>query len=714
MKKIINKPLRLKLGIVLMCSSFKVMAIEQDMDDFFSMSPTELANISVTIASGTAKPAYKSAAVTTVITAQQIKIMGATELHQVLETVPGLHVSIQAVTNDPIYSMRGINNDVNAQVLFMLNGTRFSVPYKGSTMTGMALPVEAIQQIEVIRGPGSALYGADAFAGVINIITKKAKDIDGTEVGIRGGSWDTQSIWGLHSEHLLGWDIAASLQYAHNNNDGDRIIDSDLQSQFDTGFGTNASLAPGEMQTEAERWNAHLNLQRKHWDIDFWAFNKVDAGLKAGAAGALDNEGSVNGENYLADVNFSSEDFIKDWEFLAHASYLYTNIDVGIHNFPDGTVLPIDTDGNINFVNGIPIPPFVTFTDGVLSRLGIENQVAAFDVSTMFKGFDNHLLRLSAGFHYEQVSTKESRNFGKGVIDGSRPIIDGSLMDVTGTDLIFLPNSDRSIWSVSLQDEWQIAQDWQLTAGVRYDEYSDFGSTINPRAALVWEINQQLSSKILYGQAFRAPSFLEQKQQNSQLFIGNSNLEPETIETMELAFDYRPFSDLRLASNFYYYQIEKMIGVSSSGTVTVSNTAGQTGYGTEFEWDWQLHKQWNLKGNYACQYARDEETNARVTGVPEHQVYAAVSWEFLPQWHIQTQINWVGHRINTAAENNDLENYETFDITLNSKRLLGHINFTASVRNIFDSDGKEPSASSYKNNLPIASRSFYLETSLHF
>ena len=74
----------------------------EEIDDFFSMSPAELANISVSIATGTAKPAYQSAAVTTVITAEQIKTMGATELHQVLETVPGLHVSIQAVTNDPM------------------------------------------------------------------------------------------------------------------------------------------------------------------------------------------------------------------------------------------------------------------------------------------------------------------------------------------------------------------------------------------------------------------------------------------------------------------------------------------------------------------------------------------------------------------------------------------------------------------------------------
>ena len=317
---------KIKLGLYILQTSFVTMCLlsfssiasfheRHEMDDFFSMSPEELANISVSIATGTAKPAYQSASVTTVVTSEQIKAMGATELSQVLETVPGLHVSIQSVTNDPVYSMRGMHNEVNNQILVLLNGTRFSVPYKGSAMQSMEIPVEAIKQIEVIRGPGSALYGSDAFAGVINIITKKAKDINGTEIGVRGGSWDTQSIWGLHSEQWAEWDISASLQYTHKNNDGDRIIKADAQSAFDSAFGTNVSLAPGEMQTQLETWNAHLNLQRKYWDIGFWAYNGVDGGFRAGTGGALDNKGSVNSENYLSDLRFSSEDMVEDWEF---------------------------------------------------------------------------------------------------------------------------------------------------------------------------------------------------------------------------------------------------------------------------------------------------------------------------------------------------------------------------------------------------------------
>ena len=109
------------------------------------------------------------------------------------------------------------------------------------------------------------------------------------------------------------------------------------------------------------------------------------------------------------------------------------------------------------------------------------------------------------------------------------------------------------------QDEWQIADDWQLTAGVRYDDYSDFGGTVNPRVALVWDINEQITSKLLYGKAFRAPNFQEQRIQNNPVVLGNKNLNPETIHTYEWALDYRPFSSLRTAVNLYYYQINNLI-----------------------------------------------------------------------------------------------------------------------------------------------------------
>lgn len=709
-----------QFALLFICFS-SVLCADEQLDELFELSPAELAEISVTIASGTKKPVFRSAAVTSVITAQQISTMGATDLHEVLETIPGLHVSIQAITGDHIYSMRGIRNDFNSQVLFMLNGSRFNIPYKGSPLTGMEMPVEAIARIEVIRGPGSAVYGADAFAGVINIITKKAQDIDGTTVGIRGGSWDTQSIWGQHGSQWLGWNVSASLQYAHNNDDEDRIIKADAQTAFDQAFSTSVSNAPGVMRTQNERWNAHLNLQRKYLDINFWAYNETDADLRAGAGGALDNNGQLNGNNFLGDIHFSTEDLLgDDWQLLAQASFISTNIHTKIYNFPAGSILPIGADGNLNPYNPTGL---VSFPDGMRTNLRIKTKAPTIKLTTIYKGFENHIFRLIGSFRHELVNTEESRNYGVGIINGNNlvppPTINlaAGMQSVTGTDLIFLPDKHRSIWSIAFQDEWLITPELQLTAGLRYDEYSDFGGTINPRVALVWDINEKLSSKLLYGQAFRAPSFLELYQQNSQLFIGNPDLEPEKIQTIELAFDYRPTETLRSALNIFYYQIDDPIGeelVSTNTSLQVRNQKGQYGYGTEFEWDWRFLPKWNFRGNYAWQYSRNQATHRRVSNVPENQVYGALSWQFLSHWQIQTQVNWIGHRVSGRGDPRVLDDYETVDITLNGKKLFDFLDLSASVRNLFDSNGKEPAIAAYSNSMPIAGQSFYFEAAVHF
>jgi outer membrane cobalamin receptor len=695
--------------LALMLYSDFVKAEANKVDDFFAMSPAELAATPiVSIATGTPKPIFQSAAVTSVITAEQIKSMGATELHEVLETVPGIHAGVQDSTGDYYYSVRGISNTTNSQVLMMLNGTRITTPFRGTVMDFTEIPLEAIQRVEVIRGPGSALYGADAFAGVINIITKKANDINGTTLGARVGDHSTQSGWGQHGAKWAGWDVATSLQYQHTSGDEGRIIKADSQTTIDSALGTHASRAPGPMNTRYETLNGHLNLQRKHWDIGFWAFNSIDGGTRAGAAAALDPNSRANGEQYMGDIRYSTEDWFDDWELMAHASYLQTGFQTQFQVFPDNAVLPIDRNGNVNFVSSSSP---VLFSNGAVADLGRIQKIPSIELSSIYQGWKNHLLRLSSGFRYEELITNQLTNFGYGV--PLPAVVDGALTDVTGTQFVYLPNTHRSIWSAVAQDEWQFAKNWQLTVGVRFDDYSDFGSTINPRAALVWDINEHLTSKLLYGKAFRAPNFSEQGNQNNPVIVGNKQLKPETINTVEWAFDYRPFSSLRTAVNLYYYEINNLIAIPP-GTVTYSNSGNQNGYGTEFEWNWQIAEQWNVMGNYAWQNARNNASNTRVTGVPEHHVYTAVRWQFLPQWQLQPQINWVGGRTRLSGDNRPLQDYQTLDLTLRGKKLLGQLNMAASIHNMFDANNFDPAVASLPQNIPMSGRSFYFEVSTNF
>ncbi len=684
-----------------------VAVAEESVENFFAMTPAQLAATPVTIATGTPTPVFQSAASTSVVTAEQIKSMGATELHEVLETIPGVHASLQPGTFDYNYSIRGIVNSTNSQVLIMLNGTRISTPFSGTLMSGTEIPLEAVQRVEVIRGPGSALYGADAFAGVINIITKKAKDINGSVLGVRAGDHGSQSGWGQQSAEWAGWDIATSLQYQRTDGDQGRIVNADAQTGFDKALGTHASLAPGHMNTNYETYNGHLNLQRKHWDIGLWAFN-VNGGTRAGIAGALDPNGNANGQQFLGDVRFSTEDWLDNWELTAHASYLDADFQAQTQLSPSNAVLPIDVNGNINpSIRSV----LAAFPNGVNSNLGRREKIPSLELGSIYKGLDKHILRFSTAFRYEGFISNQSSNYGYGTQNG----IGGSLINVTGTPYVYLPDTHRTIGSLVAQDEWQLAPDWQLTAGLRYDHYSDFGGTFNPRAALVWDINKQLTSKLMYGKAFRAPNFRDQFAQNNPVVQGNPNLKPETINTYEWALNYRPLSSLSTSANIYYYQISNLIAqVANLGAVASNyqNSGNQNGYGSEFEANWQWNEQWNVKGNYAWQHAINQTTNNLVTGVPAHHVYVALVWKFLPQWQLQPQLNWIGSR--TGNINQQLSDYETIDFTLRGKKLFGHLNLSASLRNALDTQYYEPTVLSLPTTLPMQGRSFYLEASVNF
>ena len=125
-----------------------------------------------------------------------------------------------------------------------------------------------------------------------------------------------------------------------------------------------------------------------------------------------------------------------------------------------------------------------------------------------FDGWAGHRVRLGVGADHDEIyKIRETKNFNP---DFS-PIGTGSFGDVTDvSDTVpFLRPTKRHKWHAYVQDEWSLAADWTLTAGLRHDHYSDFGNTLNPRLALVWEAAYDVTAKLLYGTAFRAPSMTE-------------------------------------------------------------------------------------------------------------------------------------------------------------------------------------------------------------
>ncbi|MGZ4960362.1 MAG: TonB-dependent receptor plug domain-containing protein [Methylomonas sp.] len=675
----------------------------------------------VSIASGYKQPISKAPSIATVITAADIKQIGATDIDEVLETVPGLHVERNTIGYNPIYTFRGIYSQFNQQVLMMVNGIPITNSYTGSRgEVWGGMPIKDIARIEVVRGPGSAVYGADAFAGVINVITKTRQDIEGTEVGGRVGSFDTYDGWGLHGGEWAGFDVALALEY-HKTAGQNSIVDADLQSQFDSIFGTRASLAPGPVNLSRDNLDARLDLSRGNWRFRGGLQHRSDWGNGTGVAQALDPVNRFGSDRWNADMTYHNDE-IDNWDLTTQLSYFETSqeIERNLTLFPAGTTLPIGANGQIG--PGAP----VTFPNGYIGNPEVWERHVRISQSFAYTGFQQHQIRSGIGFNYDSLfKARVSQNFGIDPTTGTPiPFLPGiPVIDVSGTSSTFIPEVDRKVAYLFLQDQWNFANDWTLTAGARYDRYSDFGNTFNPRAALIWEARYDLTAKLMYGSAFRAPSFQELYIINNPAQLGNPSLKPETMDNVELGFDYRPTDRLRLGLNFFSYWWKEMIRFvpdSNATTSTAQNTGSQQGYGTELETEWQALDMLKLIGNYAYQRSRDEASNHDSGFAPHHQIYLRADWAFLPDWSFSPQAKWIVNRDRSFGDTRQpVADYTWVDLTLRRHNILEHVEIAFSVRNLFDVRAREPSLpgnpqAAIPNDLPLASRNFYGEVNIKF
>jgi len=674
----------------------------------------------VSIASGYKQPISKAPSIATVITADDIKQIGATDIDEALESVPGLHVERNTIGYNPIYTFRGIYSQFNQQVLMMINGIPISNSYTGSrSEVWGGMPIRDIARIEIVRGPGSAVYGADAFAGVINVITKTKQDIEGTEVGGRVGSFDTYDGWALHGGEWAGFDVALAFEY-HKTAGQNAMVDADLQSQFDSLLGTRASLAPGPLNMSRDNLDARLDLSRGHWRFRGGLQHRSDFGNGSGIAQALDPVNRYASDRWNADVTYHNAD-IENWDLTTQASYFETSqeIERNLTLFPAGTTLPIGANGQIGA--GAP----VTFPNGYIGNPEVWERHVRISQTFAYGGFQGHQLRSGIGFNYDSLfKARVSQNFGIDPSTGAPiPSLPGiPLTDVSGTSATFIPEVDRKVAYLFLQDQWNFANDWSLTAGARYDRYSDFGNTFNPRAALIWEARYDLTAKLMYGSAFRAPSFQEMYIINNPAQLGNAALRPETMENVELGFDYRPTDSLRLGLNFFNFwwkDIIRFVPDANATTSTAQNTGVQQGYGTELEAEWQAADTLKIIGNYAYQRSRDQALDRDSGYAPHHQIYLRLNWEFLPDWQLSPQAKWIVGRDRSFGDTRKpVADYTWVDVTLRRQNLAKHLEVAFSVRNLFDVSAREPSLAgnpaAIPNDLPLAPRSFYGEISLHF
>lgn len=647
----------------------------------------------VSIATGTKQLLRKAPSAATVVTADDIAAMGATTLSEVLETVPGLHISRNALQNNyvPTYGMRGILTDSSPHVLMMVNGVPRTIAYLGNPDAQRGeLPVVNISRIEVIRGPGSAVYGADAFAGTINIITKTAAEIKGNTLGVRAGTLNRRDTWFQHGSQQGELEIAGYLKVG--TTDGQRgIIRADAQSAIDDrGLAPAASLAPGPLRLGQDTVDGQIDLGYKKFRLNASYALLDNAGLGVGATGALDPTGLVRSERFAGDLSWRDPHFGQDVSLTLQAAYmqLANEILTPLTLFPKGAF-------------------FGTFPDGMIGAPDRWERQTRLSAAMVYSGLSDHRLRLGMGHDQIEIfKTAETKNF----VSTTGLPIPVPMYTATGVNLYLSPHS-RLVTYAYVQDEWSFARDWTLTGGVRYDHYSDFGSTTHPRLALVWEVRQDVTAKLMYGRAFRAPSFVELYATGNPVAVGNPALMPEKITTFEGLVSWQVRPDLNASLSIFQHHIADIIALSGP---TYMNTGKQDGSGGELELSWGPSSNLRLSGYYAYQKNVDPSNDQDTGYAPQHHLYTRADWRFTQGWLVSAQLNRVAQRKRALGDTRpEVPDYTSVDLTLRTDKSKTGWDFAVSLRNAFNADIREPSklSSGLTDDLPMPGRTVYLQAS---
>lgn len=643
----------------------------------------------VSIATGRPQSIQTAPAVASVITAEDIRNTGARDLADILKQIPGIYVGHTATAFGPAMAVRGFISAFNQTTLFMLDGIPQTELVFGDRFSALGkIPLDSIERVEVIRGPGSALYGADAYSAVVNIITRREAPERGQLV-FGGGSDGTRDIRALAGGRWGDVKIAGALEYYETDGYAP-LIEADQQTRLDTLFGTRASLAPGTANLRRREFGALVNFTGSRTALSLRASAWRDLGMGIGLAAALDPFGGI--DSTLVEGRLAWHDRRDDWGFESALS---------------GRILNYRAD-NWHF---LPPGTLGLFPEGVIFNAEFDERFLRWSGTLDYAGLPGHAIALGLGAETGEATLRaESRNYAlsNGVILPIGPVQD----TLSGAS----PTTSRDLLFAYLQDEWRFHPDWTFTWGLRYDRYSDFGDTVNPRAALVWNARHDLTLKWLYGRGFRAPTPAEREARQLPALQVNPGLRPERVDAVEWALDYHPRLDLRVRFNLFYHETDDQIRYQNSGgpAFRPENVGRQTGRGAEIEGWWDITRHIQLYGAYAFQDNIDETTGEDAGYTPHHQVLARAQARYHP-WLLAVQGRYVGDRDRVAEDPRPKpETYAFLDVFARHE-FSNRWEASLDIRNLLDAEVRDAGlGTSFPGDIPLPGRTFYFSLTGRF
>lgn len=535
----------------------------------------------------------------TVITSQMIRNIGAKNLKDILVTyVPGMTSSEDQ--NEINIAQRGVYTSSQQKILVLLNGHRLNARAYSEANPDYSIGLEKIKQIEVLRGPGSSLYGNVALTAVINIITKKGEDINGTEVSVGMGNYGQTKlsflsgrkfedgndlfIWGYYyradGEEV---DIPASEDYSTVPKDSTAIIDGvkDLPS-YD------------------------LGLNYKFGDFTLLASMRYSKYIEPFSAG-----GSPTGQSYNYD-DYATLDGVGPG-----LGSKFTNLGLTYNKDISDTVdLQLNVYHDTNEIQVALITNPSTTSQGYASW-NERDSGAVVQLSKSYETDSSGASNILLGAKIDTMSVYDSK-FVLGS-DGAWTGIGDSPEDK------LLEIGQETIYSVFAQSKHRFSDEWILNIGIRYDSkdrHKGSGVTATtPRLAVIYIPNQKFDLKVSYAESF-VDSPYWYRYNSLASFRGGEFLKPEHLNAFQVTPSFNMAEGrLRSSFNFFYQELTDFIFRNNNAAPEepiYQNAGFLKSWGIENETSF-IEETYQIRANITYQAAVDAE-NYAVTGDDIHNV----------------------------------------------------------------------------------------------
>lgn len=604
-----------------------------------------LMQMTVTSASKFEQRVSDAPAAAVVLTAADIRDFGWRTLGDALASLPGLYVSYDR--NYAYLGARGFlrPGDYDSRFLVLIDGYQVNdaVYDEAPIGTEFLIDMDLVERIEYVPGPGSAVYGSNAFFGVVNVITKKGSDINGTQVAASAGSFGEKrgrATWGWHGAN--GADIVLSASAY------DRNGQSLYYPEFDTPD-QNHGVAVGLDYDRAQQFLAKFAYREFSLEI---AHSNRTKGVPDAPFGA----------------QFNAPYSLTDTQSFVNAAW----------HHPLATGVELNASaywGRYDYRSPV-------YVMGDPPQLNIDGDHALWygtDVHTVVTTIARNKIVFGADFR--RNARQDQYNF-----------------DVNPYQQVLDDHRSSNRAGTYVEDEVQLPAGFELNAGLRYDYETIAKGNLSPRIALIYKPTNRDTFKAIYGRAYRAPNAYELYYATSgdggQL--ANPSLKPEHITTTELVYSRDLGSSARATLSLFHYDIADLISQTTdagTGLLVFRNLNHVEANGAELSYEQQTAGGIRVRTSYSWQLARDEATESVLQNSPRHlgklNIVVPLASDRV---RVGVEALCSASRLTQASRTGG---YCIGNVTIGSSKLVPHSTVSFSVYNVTDKRYADPAGPAF-------------------